>query len=56
MLQAYSVVDPLLGYSQGMNYIVAMVVSVMPEEVRRPPLCTLSFFPTLHSRYLDALP
>lgn len=33
MLHAYSVYDPEVGYCQGMNYVVAVLLMYMSEEV-----------------------
>ena len=32
VLFAYSVANPVVGYTQGMNYIVALLLGFMPEE------------------------
>ena len=32
VLFAYSVANPEVGYTQGMNYIVALLLGFMPEE------------------------
>ena len=32
VLFAYSVANPEVGYTQGMNYIVALLLGYMPEE------------------------